>query len=99
MPSFICHLRLVPCFQNPENWTTHTNALIAAHFSYLNTLFKQGTISMVGKTELEISDANNFGIYLFNTEDEESAKLLASSDPVVVAGVMHAVVFPFRKVL
>jgi len=91
-------LQLQPKYTKPDNWTEDTNRIVGEHFNYLNSLFNQGTVSFVGKTEYGIEHPDNRGISVFEAEDELAAKAIMQNDPCILGGVMTAKLHPFRVV-
>lgn len=99
MQQFIYILHLQPCYRKPENWTENTNEIIGRHFNYLKVLNEKGIAVLVGKSDYEIDNPENFGMCIFNAENHEAAKNLMNNDPCIVNEVMYAKLHPFRVVL
>jgi uncharacterized protein YciI len=91
-------LQLQPKYTQQENWTDETNRIVGEHFNYLKSLFEQGIVKFVGKTEYGIEHPDNRGISIFEAVDEAAANAIMQNDPCVINGVMTAVVHPFRIV-
>lgn len=96
---FVCRLQLTERYQNQTNWTVETESLVDAHFQYLKSLFESGIVSYIGKTELDIANKENFGIYFFEAESLDKAIRISQNDPIVKANVMQTNCLPFRTVL
>jgi uncharacterized protein YciI len=96
---FVCRLQLTEYYQSQTNWTAETESLVASHFQYLKSLFENGIVSYIGKTELDIANKENFGIYFFEAETLGKAISISQNDPIVKANVMQASCLPFRTVL
>jgi uncharacterized protein YciI len=67
---------------------------IDCHFDRLQKAFDAGTVHLAGPT-LD----GEFGLVIFDAEDEEAARRFAAEDPSVQAGVMSAELHPFRMSL
>jgi uncharacterized protein YciI len=91
-------LQLQPKYTQQENWTDETNRIVGEHFNYLKSLFEQGVVKFVGKTEYGIEHLDNRGISIFEAADEAAANAIMQNDPCVINGVMTAMVHPFRIV-
>jgi uncharacterized protein YciI len=70
---------------------------VEEHFRYLQNLTGQGVVFLAGRTLT--TDADAFGIVIFQAESEACAREIMERDPVVKQGVMQAVLFPFRIAL
>lgn len=77
-----------------EGGTPDENQAMGAHFQYLKELTASGTVILAGPTL--VLDERNFGIVVFQAEDEAAARAIMEHDPSVRAGVMHAELYPFR---
>ncbi|MFN8285734.1 MAG: YciI family protein [Chitinophagales bacterium] len=99
MPQFIYILQLQPQYRKHENWTDETNAILGEHWNYLVGMHQNGKITLVGRTEVDISNEDNRGIAVFEAEDIEEATAIMKGDPCVAKGVMTAQVFPFSLAL
>jgi uncharacterized protein YciI len=72
---------------------------VGEHFNYLKELFEKGVMKFVGKTDYDVSHADNHGYAIFEAEDEVSALDIMKNDPCIVQGVMTARLHPFRIAL
>ena len=99
MSQFIYILQLKPHFRQSENWTDETNAILGQHWNYLVGLHQKGQITLVGRTNVDISNEENRGIAIFEAADLEEAIAIMNADPCVAQGVMTAQVYPFSLAL
>ena len=95
MPYFIYRLSLTPRYLDESNWTDETRQIVSKHFNHLKQHCSNGKVLMAGRSDLPISDAENFGICIFEAESPEEAQQFMDSDPTVINGVMTAKVYPF----
>ena len=71
--------------------------IVGRHFAYLKDLTEKGVMVLVGRTQT--ADESTFGIAIFEAENEEAARTIMENDPAVVAGVMHATLYPYKVAL
>jgi len=95
MPYFICQLKLSPFYRNESNWSEATRHIISRHFNHLKQNCDNGKVLLAGRSDLPVSDSDNFGICIFEASSLEEARQFMDSDPSVVDGVMTARLFPF----
>ncbi len=74
---------------NPEE-----EEILTLHARHLSRLTNEGTVLVFGRTQN--TDESNFGVVIFQAEDEEEARLLMQSDPAVAYGIMQAELYPYR---
>ncbi|MDB5228650.1 MAG: hypothetical protein JWN78_2843 [Bacteroidota bacterium] len=96
---FIYVLKLLPEYQNKNNWTEETNKIISTHFNYLKKLKEDGQIILVGKTDYSADNPSNFGIVIFSATDPESAERFMNNDPAIQQKVMTSELHPFSHAL
>lgn len=96
---FIYVLKLLPEYQNKNNWNDETNKIISTHFNYLKQLKEDGQIILVGKTDYGVDNPLNFGIVIFHAQDRESAEILMNNDPAIRNKIMTAELHPFSHAL
>jgi len=77
--------------------TPEEEAVIDAHFSYLQDLTRRGVVLLAGRTLN--TDPSAFGIVIFEAESDQAALAIMQADPAVRAGVMRAELFPYRVAL
>ena len=77
--------------------TPEEEAVIDAHFSYLQDLTRRGVVLLAGRTLN--TDPSAFGIVIFEAECDQAALAIMQADPAVRAGVMRAELFPYRVAL
>tara|TARA_R110002072_G_scaffold128446_3_gene266115 strand:+ start:384 stop:683 length:300 start_codon:yes stop_codon:yes gene_type:complete len=99
MRDYIYILNLVPKFQNPESWNDKENKIIENHSNRLERQKKRGIVKYVGKTDLPVTNAKNFGLVVFEAENDTVAELFMQSDPAVMKKMMTAECFPFKHAL
>ena len=80
-----------------DGGTDEENRIVGEHFAYLQSLLKDGTLVLAGRTLN--TDASSFGIAIFRAEDEAAAQAIIDNDPAVKNGVMRAELFPYRVAL
>ena len=70
---------------------------VSRHFAYLQDLTQKGVMILMGRTQN--NDESTLGICIFEAEDESAARMIMESDPAVRAGVMCAVLYPYKIAL
>lgn len=70
---------------------------VSRHFAYLQDLTKKGVMILMGRTQN--NDKSTLGICIFEAEDELAARMIMEADPAVSAGVMRAVLYPYKIAL
>ena len=93
---FIYILNLNKQYHDLANWTEATNQTMEAHFNYLKTLFEQGTMKHVGRTDMPFGDEDLKGFVIFESESEASAQTIMKNDPAVRDGLMSAKLLPYK---
>ena len=96
MRTYIYILRLKPEYRNEENWSDNDIDTLKKHDQRLARLKDRGTIKLAGRTDLPINNEENFGVVVFEAEDDVKAELVAQSDPAVMEGIMTAICYPFK---
>ena len=71
--------------------------IVSRHFAHLQDLTQKGVMILMGRTQN--NDESTFGICIFEAEDESVARMIMESDPAVRAGVMRAVLYPYKIAL
>ena len=97
MQEYLYRLQLVRGDMLRTGPTESEQAVVAAHFAYLQGLHAQGVMILVGRTLK--TDENAMGLAVFRAESEDIARQIMNDDPVVKRGVMTAMLFPFKVVL
>lgn len=77
--------------------TPEETETVSRHFAYLQDLTKKGVMILMGRTLN--NDESTFGICIFEAEDESAARMIMEADPAVRAGVMRAVLYPYKIAL
>lgn len=98
MRDYIYILNLTPKYMNDAAWGEKENKTLEEHSSRLERQSKRGTVKYVGRTDLPISNDNNFGLVVFEAENDTMAELFAQADPAVMAGMMTVKCLPFKHV-
>ncbi len=98
MRTYIYTLKLFPRFQNKENWDEKDNEALEQHAKRLERQKKRGTVKFVGRTDLPIDNDENFGLVVFEAENDELAELFTQSDSAVMGKLMTATCFPFNHI-
>ena len=94
---FIYILRLVPRLYDDKAWTKEDSMALDRHFARFKHSIETGELILAGRTR-ETGD-KTFGIAIFHSSDEASARQFMESDPAVVAGLMTAELHPFAVAL
>lgn len=94
---FLYKLKLILPLLDEENWTERENKIVGEHFTKLQSLVNKGVVILAGRTLNE--DESQFGIVIFEAENEEEAKIIMNSDPAVEKGIMTAELFPYQVAL
>lgn len=76
------------------NATEEEAAIVGEHFEYLKNLLGTKELVMAGRT-----DMGEFGIAIFECEDEAHAIRLAENDPAISKGIFIAQIYPFHIAL
>jgi len=77
-----------------EDSTPEENAVMGAHFEYLEGLLAEGRLILAGP-----SLDPPFGVIVFEAETEDEARRLVEADPSVAAGLQKPELHPFRASL
>ena len=72
-----------------EGATPEEEKVVDDHYHYLKGLTENGVIRLFGRTQN--TDASTFGIVIFQTDSEESARTIVQNDPAIIAGVSNRV--------
>jgi len=94
---FLYLLRLVPEYHDPKAWGEKESDMMGLHFQHLQTLLADGVLILAGKTE-EPNEIT-FGIVIFEAADEQAARDLMNSDPLVKAKMVTAELHPYQVAL
>ena len=71
-----------------------TEEKISEHFRYLQSLLKDGILTMAGRfSEVLI------GLVMIETDSREAAHEIMKNDPAVKAGIFHAELYPWNIAL
>ena len=97
MRDYIYILSLKPKYQDPAAWGDKENKTLEDHYARLERLYKRGTVKYVGKTDLPLTNENNFGMVVFEAENDTMAELFAQADPAVMAAIMTVKCLPFKQ--
>lgn len=65
--------------------------IVSDHFEYLKMLLDEEKLILAGRTE-----GAEFGIVIFEAEHENSAREIMENDPVIINGLMHGELYPYR---
>ena len=71
------------------------SGLIKLHYKYLKGLTERGVALFVGRT----TDADAFGIVVYEAASDEEAEAIMQADPAIAGAVMSGEWHPFRVVL
>lgn len=95
--SWIYVLRLIPRLYRDDAWTAAEEAVVERHYRRLLADHGRGVVVFAGRTER--TDAEGFGIVVFEAADEASARAYMEADPCVAAGIMTAVLQGYRPAI
>ncbi len=98
MRDYIYILKLTPKFRSKENWTEKEELIVQQHSQRLAKQKERGVVKFVGKTDLPIENQSNFGLVVFQAENDTMAELFMRSDAAVMKGLMTAECHPFTHV-
>ncbi len=71
-----------------------TNEKVSEHFKYLQSLLKDGTLTMAGRfSEVLI------GLVMIEAKSRDNALEIMRNDPAVKSGIFHAELYPWRIAL
>jgi uncharacterized protein YciI len=73
--------------------TDEEMAALGQHMKYLDELTKAGKVYVYGRTQT--TDANTFGIVIYDAADDAEAEKIMKGDPAVAAGVFTASLYPY----
>jgi len=74
--------------------TDEEASIISAHFQYLTSLTRQGTMLVFGRTQN--NDASTFGLCIFRANSDSEANAVVDNDPAVRGRVMRAKLYPYK---
>jgi uncharacterized protein YciI len=94
MPTYLIRLRPARVNLLESGPTAAESAAISAHFAYLQSAAKGGTLWFAGRTDTTGSEAQ--GIAVIHAPDADAAKSFLAADPAIHAGVFQGDVLPFR---
>jgi uncharacterized protein YciI len=77
--------------------TPEEDAVIDAHFAYLEKLVAKGVVLLAGRTETQGS--SSLGIVIYKAANEDKAREIMNNDPAIKSGVMRAEFHNFRLAL
>jgi uncharacterized protein YciI len=97
MTEFIYVIRPVRADMLASGMTAEEQAVMAAHFAYLQDGARAGVVRLAGRTDT--SDAATFGICIFEAADKAAAAAFTAADPAVARGVVRAEVHAFRTAI
>ena len=99
-PFFAYVLRLTDKYKQDAAWTEEAVAVRNKHAGWLDSLGKAGTVifvgrSLLGLTEIKLTDPRLFGIVVLRAANIEEAKKIMSADPARIYGTHIAEVMEF----
>ncbi len=97
MRDYIYILNLTPKYRDQAAWGDKENKTLEDHYARLERQRKRGAVKYVGKTDLPLTNENNFGMVVFEAENDTMAELFAQADPAVMAGIMTVRCLPFKQ--
>lgn len=94
MKLFVSHLLLKPAYQDPSTWDSSVQETFNLHSEFVNRAVRHGRVMLVGQTETVPQD--NFGMLVFEAENQAEADEILNSDPAIARGIMVGKAFPFK---
>lgn len=77
-----------------EMLTEDEKCIVSDHFEYLKKLLDQESLILAGRTQ-----GAEFGIVIFEVENETHARDIMGNDPVIKSGMMSGEIYPYRLAL
>ncbi|MGE0590493.1 MAG: SRPBCC domain-containing protein [Cyclobacteriaceae bacterium] len=96
---FCYYLKLNEAYKDPASWTDEVQQTLQRHAVWMDDLGKEGKLIFAGRTLVELTDENLFGIAVVKAKDIEEATKMMSVDPAVVAGIQKSQVFPYTMAI
>jgi uncharacterized protein YciI len=94
MKLFVYDLALKPDYHDFSTWTNNVQEVFNQHADFLNRAVQHGRVMFVGRTDAEPKD--NYGLVVFEAENQADAEEFMNSDPAIARGVMTGRAFPFK---
>ena len=98
MRNYIYILNLTPKYRDQSKWTDADNKALEKHDQRLARQKERGVVKYVGRTDLPIENPKNFGLVVFEAENDTMAELFMQSDAAVMKGIMTAECHPFKHI-
>jgi hypothetical protein len=98
MRDYIYILNLAPKYRNQDNWGEIEDGILEKHNQRLARQEERGVVKYVGKTDLPLENDENFGLVVFQSENDTMAELFMQSDPAIMKKLMTGVCHPFKHV-
>ena len=98
MRDYIYILNLNPKYRNQDNWTEKDTDTLKQHDQRLARQKERGVVKFAGRTDLPIENDKNFGLVVFQAENDTMAELFMQSDAAVMKGIMTASCHPFKHI-
>lgn len=99
MPHYIYRIQLAEKYRQETNRDASFEQTVGEHFNYLKTLCDQGVVWMAGRSDVDLDSPDNFGICVFEVDDENEALQFTENDPAIQKGVMEFKLYPFSLAL
>jgi uncharacterized protein len=97
MPEYLYRIQPTRAEMLLDGTTSAEEAVIDAHFAYLQAAVAGGVVLLAGRTLN--TDSTSFGLVILRAATDAEAMAFMQSDPAVSAGVMHTELYPFRVAL
>jgi len=68
--------------------------ILEAHSDYVKDQTEKGVIVLAGRTQ--VNDESSFGIVVFRSDSDETARAVMNNDPGVKCDVMRGDLYPFK---
>jgi uncharacterized protein len=93
MAEFIYMLKVTRPEMLTEGPSIDEEQALDSHFRYLQQQLTAGKVILFGRTQT--TDADTFGIVIFEAEDEMAAEEFVNNDPALAEGCMSATLYPY----
>ncbi len=96
MKLYIYDMSLNSNYHDASTWNAQVHEVFHQHSDFLNRAVQHGRILFMGQTDTAPMD--NYGVVLFEAENQEDADDFIRSDPAIARGIMVGRAFPFKLV-
>lgn len=94
MKLYIYDMALKSDYHDISAWDGQIQDVLHQHSDYLNRAVQHGRVMLMGQTDAAPKD--NYGLVLFEAENQADAEEFINSDPAIARGIMVGRAFPFK---